>query len=711
MSTVAKYRDFSRPIEDRIADLLGRMTLEEKADQLHQCGIGDANPNNVLVRQDELRPTYGSFILNGHDASLELRNLIQHRCVEESRLGIPAIFGCDVLHGYRAIFPIPLAQACMWDEELVRRACEAAGEMARAQGVDWTFAPMVDHCVDPRWGRIAETFGESPWWAGRLAVASVRGYQEGPVPIAACLKHYVGYGASEGGRDYSATDISAQILWERHLPPFEAGVRAGVLTVMSAFNDLNGVPASANRHTLKEILRDLWGFTGCVVSDWNSIRQLLNQGHAAIESEAAAKALAAGVDLDMASGLYRRHLPTLVREGSVAPALVDEAVRRLLRVKFRLGLFEKPFVERSPLTGQPPAAAHLALAEECAMRSLVLLKNEGDILPVPVTARRIALLGPLAEERAALLGSWAQQGRADETASLAEELRARLPASCELLVETGCCIEGGPADDLHAALAAARQADFVLLCLGEQWTMSGENASRSSLRLPGRQEDLGLRVAALGRPTALVIFSGRPVELAALEPRIPAILAAWQPGSRAGAAVARVLLGEEEPSGRLAVTWPRASGQIPVHHLERPRARPSPEGWYQDIATSPQYEFGHGLGYTQFTFGPINLSAPRVRPHERLVAEIVVTNTGTRSGRETVLWFITDPVASITRPGKELRFYESVEIPAGEARLSRCELLPERDLSYPDSNGRRIFEPGEFILTVGNRHAVFQVTG
>ncbi len=702
---IPAYRRASLPVEQRIADLLGRMTLGEKIDQLHQCGVGDANPNNLAARADEFRPTYGSFIAS----QLPIRQALQRRCVEESRLGIPAIFGCDVIHGYRAIYPIPLAQACAWDPGLVRRACRMAAKTARANGVDWTFAPMVDHCIDPRWGRVAETFGESPHAASIYASASVEGYQ-GPRPgapgtVAACLKHYAGYGASEGGRDYGAADVSPQRLWENHLPPFAAGVRAGALSVMSAFNDLNCVPASANRHTLTEILRERWGFQGLVVSDWNAVLQLIRQGFAADEAEAARKAITAGVDLNMADGLYRKHLPALLASGAVPLAVLDEAVRRVLRVKFALGLFEHPFVEPSALTDSPPTTAQLELAHEFAARSIVLLKNDGGVLPLAARLKSVALVGPLAREQAALLGSWAQHGRAEEVTSIGEALRASLPMGVTLTVTPGCAIEGGGREGFAEAVANVSSADVTVLCLGEQWSMSGENASRSTLRLPGLQEELAHAVAATGKPVVLVIVSGRPVELHAIEPRMSAIVAGWQLGNRAGPALADILLGRENPSGRLAITWPRTTGQIPVYHHERPRARPGEEGAYQDIDTAPLYEFGHGLSYTTFAYGPIRLSSMNVKAGETLVAEVTVTNTGERDGREAVLWFIRDPAASVTRPLKELKHFESAFIPAGKSRVYRWKIVPERDLSFPDADGRSLLEAGEILLFAGPHSA------
>ena len=703
------YRQAGLPIEQRIADLLGRMTPEEKFDQLTQWHTGDLNPNNLAARAGEVRPTYGSFILGG---SLETRNALQREAVETTRLGIPALFGADVIHGFRAITPIPLAQACTWDPALVQRGCAMTAAVTRAQGVDWTFAPMVDHCVDPRWGRIAETFGESPYASGVYAAASVRGFQgdslDRPDTIAACLKHYVGYGASEGGRDYSYSEVSPQTLWEMHLPPFEAGVKAGARAVMSAFNDLSGVPTSANHYTLTEILRQRWGFNGLVVSDWNAVLQLMHQGFAADEAEAVQKAINAGVDLDMADGLYRKHLAELLASGRVPRATVDEAVRRVLRVKFELGLFEHPYTGPSPLAGAAPTAPQLELAEELAARSLVLLKNNG-VLPLAAGAKRIALVGPLADHHAALLGSWAQQGRPDETPSIHEELQKRLPAGVTLRTAAGCSVDGKGPDDIAAAVDAARDADLVILCLGEESWMSGENASRSTLRLAGRQEELALAVAATRKPVVLVLVTGRPVELAAFEEKMSAIIAAWQGGTRAGAALADTLLGRRNPSGRLSVTWPRTTGQIPLYHNMRSRARLGQEGAYQDIPTTPLYEFGHGLGYTTFAYSALRLDRTVVQPEGTLTAEVTVTNTGARDGVETVFWFIRDPAASITRPLRELKHFEQAAIPAGGSRVFQFAIDPRRDLAFPDADGRPVLEPGEIQLFAGAATARFSV--
>jgi beta-glucosidase len=608
------------------------------------------------------------------------------------------------------ILPIPLAQACSWDPALIERGAALAAREAHAQGVDWTFAPMVDHCVDPRWGRIAETFGESSYASGMFAAASVRGYQ-GPKlgendSIAACLKHFVGYGASEGGRDYSPTEIPAQMLWEKHLPAFEAGVRAGACTVMSAFNDLNGIPTSANRHTLTGILRERWSFNGLVVSDWNAVLQLIHQGFAADETEAAEKAINAGVDLDMADGLYSKHLAGLVAAHRVSMATLDDAVRRVLRLKFELGLFEHPFTPAPKRAEYPPEAADVSLAEELAANSIVVLKNE-DVLPLAV--QRIALLGPIGEHRATLLGSWAQQGRPDETPTISEALRARLPANATLRVQRGCGIDDDEPPRFENAIAAARESDVVLLCLGEEPWMSGENASRSTLRLSGQQEAFAHAVAATGKPIVLVLVSGRPLEIHAIEPKMRGIVAAWQGGSHAAGALADILLGRRNPSGRLAVTWPRTTGQIPLNHDLRPRARLGDEGAYKDIATTPLYAFGHGLSYTSFKYGEIVLNRAEVEIAGTIHAEITITNTGPRDGAETVFWFIRDPAASITRPVKELKHFEKAFIPAGATHVFRFTIEPSRDLSFPDSEGRRIHETGEIRLFAGPASARFDV--
>ena len=501
------------------------MTLEEKIEQLDQRLSGDTNPNNVQRNETGLPPPCGSYLFNQGTLATCEAACSTRRAVEKSRLGIPAIFGADVIHGYYTIFPIPLGSACSWNPDLLRETCHQAAIEAKGNGVDWTFAPMIDIALDPRWGRIAEGFGESPYAVSAYCRASVHGFQGDDLAardsIAACLKHYVGYGASEGGRDYSYSDISAQRLWELYLPPYEAGVRAGACTVMSAFNDLNGVPASANRYTLTEILRERWGFKGFVVSDWFAVEQLITQGFAADEAEAVQKAIDAGVDMDMTDGLYRKHLKGLVESGRVSQQTVDVAVRRVLRVKFGLGLFEHPYREEPPANQPSKRAAALKVAEELAAESLVLLKNERGALPDLRQSRGAAdcshraagrrcghTTGHLDSER---LGHRCQEHcrGAEEKAALGPE-----PERLDFHIARGCEIDGESREGFDEAVRLAHASDLIVLCLGEAATMSAENASRSSINLPGVQEDLALAVAAAGKPVVLVLSAGRPIALA-----------------------------------------------------------------------------------------------------------------------------------------------------------------------------------------------------
>jgi beta-glucosidase len=695
----------------RVEDLLKRMTLDEKIDQLNQVRAGVTTPAELLKDLSQPRPTYGAYLFN--DGNVEFRNKVQRQAVEESRLHIPAIFGADVVHGYRTIFPIPLGLACSWNPELVRASCHIAAAEAKKDGIDWTFAPMIDLAFDPRWGRIAEGFGESPYATSVFCVAAVKGFQgedlAGPDSIAACLKHYVAYGASEGGRDYSSTDVSPQRLWEMYLPPYEAGVKAGAATIMSGFNDLNGIPTSANPYTLTEILRNRWGFKGFVVSDSKSVHQLVIQGFAADDAEATEKAINAGVDLDMTDCLYPTYLKKLVANGRVSEKTIDEAVRRVLRIKVALGLFEKPYATVVPEKDRYLKPESLKLAEELAAQSMVLLKNRGDVLPIASSVRQIALIGPLADDRANLLGTWCQKGKPEEVTSILAGLKAKLPTGVKFRTAKGCEIDGTGRDGFAEAVELAKASDMVVLCLGEAAPMSGENGSRSSIKLPGVQEDLALALAGSGKPLVLVLSAGRPTELHRIEPKLDAILAIWQPGTRGGTAVADILLGRRNPSGRLSVTVPRTTGQIPLFHNMRPRARTEGLGDYQDVPTSPLYEFGHGLSYTKFEYGRLKLDRQTVSPGKELVAEVTVKNAGKRDGAETVFWFIRDPAASITRPLRELKFFQRAEIAAGQEQVFRFTINLERDLSFPDADGKRILEDGEIVLFVGPREARFRV--
>ena len=698
------YKDSSRPVEERVEDLLGRMTLEEKVLQLNQYTLGrNDNVNNMADPVADIPAGIGSLIYFGTDA--DLRNQVQHKAMEQSRLGIPVLFAFDVIHGFRTVYPIPLAQACSWDPELVTRAAGVAAREASMSGVDWTFAPMIDVARDGRWGRVSEGYGEDPYANGVFCAASVRGYQGDNLAdehrIAACLKHYVGYGASEGGRDYVYTEVSRQTLWDTYLPPYRAGIDAGAATVMSSFNDISGVPGSANPYTLTEILKKRWKHDGFVVSDWGAIQQLRSQGVAADHREAALKAFNAGLEMDMMNRCYDAHLADLVREGAVSEERLDDAVRRVLRLKFRLGLFEHPYTDESTPEERFLREEDLAVAEELAAESMVLLKNEDSILPL-ADVRRIAVVGPMAKSRFHLLGSWAGHGMGEDVESIYEGLEQEFAGRAELSYAVGCAFDGDDTSGFAEAVRVASGADVVVLFLGEKANWSGENASRSTLALPAVQERLAREVAGCGKPVVLLLTSGRPLELCRLEPLSRAILQVWQPGVRGGSPAAGILSGRINPSGRLAITFPYSTGQVPIYYNHRQSARPY-QGKYQDIPSTPLYGFGHGLSFTTYTYGEPFASATTFRRGEQITVEIDVTNDGPRDGAETVMWFISDPVCRISRPVKELRHFEKRLLRSGETGRFRFVIDPERDLGFVDDDGNPILEAGDYYVIVKDK--------
>ncbi len=719
------YEDPSQPVKKRVADLLKRMTFAEKAGQLWQAGYGK-DPDRVYA--ERLRRGEISSFLDG-SALIEtpvMRNKLQRIAVEQSRLGIPLIFGHDVIHGFRTVFPIPLAQACAWDPKLFERTETIAAREASAAGIDWTFAPMVDLARDPRWGRIAEGFGEDPWLGALDAAACVRGFQgippggiAGPDRVVACLKHYVGYGAAEGGRDYNTTEISEFTLRNFYLPQFKAGVEAGAWTVMSAFNCLSGIPASANRHTLTEILRDEWKFRGFVVSDWDAVGELIPQGVAADEAEAARLAITAGVDMEMVSSNYCDTLAEQVKERKIPESVVDEAVRRVLTVKFEKGLFDHPYTDESRWETAYLRPDALALAREAAAKSCVLLKNENYTLPVSRQAKRVALIGPLAADAEELVGCWSSRAHASDIVSLASGVRARLSPDAQLTVLRGCAImeTGKPrrhiedssliqeqptgSNEIADAVAAANVADVVILALGEPRNWSGEDGSRSDLGLSGLQPELFDAVAATGKPVIVVLFNGHPLALPHLQEKAAAILEAWQPGVQGGNGVADVLFGDVDPSGRLTVTVPRSVGQVPMYYNHLNTGRPGfgeYKGNYVDGPTTPLYPFGFGLAYTTFQYGKVELSAPVMKAGGTLAAKVNVKNTGPRAGTETVQLYLRDVAASAgPRPVRELKGYQKVQLQPGESRDVSF-TVSDKELGYYDVNGRWLVEPGKFQL-------------
>ena len=700
------YKDPSAAEERRVEDLLSRMTLHEKVMQLNQYTIGrNDNANNIGESVKNIPAEIGSLIYFAEDPAI--RNGMQKKAMEESRLGIPILFGYDDIHGFRTVYPISLAQACSWNPALVEVMCAHSAREARRSGVDWTFSPMIDVARDPRWGRVAEGYGEDPYVNGVFGAASVRGYQgaglSGQDAVAACLKHYVGYGASEAGRDYVYTEISRPTLWNTYLLPYKMSLDAGAQSLMSSFNDISGVPGSANYYTLTEVLRNKWGFDGLVVSDWDAVKQLVTQGYSPDLKDASARALVAGVDMDMMSRGYDTYLEALVAEEKVPLAVVDEAVRRVLRVKFRLGLFEHPYTATSSEQERFLRPQALKDAGELAAQSMVLLKNDG-ILPLKTPAR-IAVVGPLANNAADLLGSWSGHGRTSDVDVFLNGIRREF-ASSEVRYALGCDAEALDETGFAEALHLASWADVVIYCMGEKKQWSGENASRSTIALPAGQEKLLSLLKGLGKPVVVTLSNGRPLELNRIDALADAIVETWQPGINGADALAGILSGRINPSGKLAITFPWSDGQIPIYYNRHKPARKGTQGRYMDISSNPLYPFGHGLSYTTFSYSEIRLNAINAKPcaTEPFVVEVTVTNTGSVDGMETVFWYISDPYCGVlTRPEKELKYFEKRLVKAGASEIFRFEVDPMLDLGYLDENGRPFLEGGEFHILTGNR--------
>ncbi|MGH9966827.1 MAG: beta-glucosidase BglX [Pyrinomonadaceae bacterium] len=698
-----------RNIERQIDALLARMTLEEKLGQLQQLD-GHADGRSKDEYPDLARRGLLGSTLNVRGA--RNTNELQRVAVEQSRLKIPLIFGFDVIHGYRTIFPIPLGEAASWDPVGVERNASIAAAEARAAGVHWTFAPMVDIARDPRWGRIAEGSGEDPYLGSELARARVRGFQGRDYgadnKVVACAKHWVAYGAAEAGRDYNTTDVSERNLREVYFPPFKAAVDAGVGTFMSAFNDLNGIPSSANPYTLTDVLRGEWKFDGFVVSDYTSVEELIKHGVAANGAEAAREALGAGVDMEMVSRLYKTHVGELLKDRKLSQQTIDEAVRRILRIKFRLGLFEKPLANEARENTVIFSRENVAAARDSATRSIVLLKNESNVLPLDKNVRSIALIGPLADNQKDLIGSWTGDGKAQDVVTLLQGIKSKAPQTTVNYVK-GCEIQGDKETGFEEAVRAARASDVVILAVGESAEMSGEAASRSSLDLPGRQLDLVKAVQATGRPTVVVLMNGRPLTINWLAEHIPAILETWFAGTQAGNAIADVLFGDVNPGGKLPVTFPRAVGQVPIYYNHMNTGRP-PDAQnkytskYLDVPWTPLFPFGYGLSYTRFELKNLQLSAERIRPDGTLAVSVEVENTGTRTGDEVVQLYIRDVAASVTRPVKELRGFQRVTLKPGEKKKVEFTLGPEH-LGFHNRKMRFVVEPGEFQVMVGPNSA------
>jgi len=725
------YEDPSQPVERRVNDLLKRMTLDEKIGQLWQIDWPkrvDAQ-SATRLRNGEV----GSYL--GSDATVEtplVRNQLQHIAIEETRLGIPPIFGHDVIHGFRTVFPIPLAVACAWEPELFERTEAIAARESAAAGIDWTFAPMVDLARDPRWGRIAEGFGEDPWLGCLYGAACVRGFQGTNVAdadrVVACVKHYVGYGAAEGGRDYNTTEIPDYTLWNFYLPQFKSCVDAGVLTVMSSFNCLSGVPASGNSYTLTDILRNEWNFRGFVVSDYESVGELVDHGVAANEADAARIALNAGVDMEMISKTYRDTLKVQIGQGTVSRRVLDEAVRRVLRVKFQKGLFDHPYVDETRYLSAYLKPDALALSREAAAKSCVLLRDEHNVLPLTPETKKIALIGPLADLAQEMVGPWHSRAHTNELVSLAQAIRDDAGSDFKISETRGCALfepgvvkvprdisnylplKGSPTgpDEIRDAVSLAKSSDVVVLAVGEPLDWSGEDGSRSDLGLPGLQQQLFDALAATGKPIVVVLFSGRPLAIPQITEKAAAILEAWFPGTEGARGVADVLFGRAEPSGRLTTTFPRAVGQVPFYYNHYNTGRPGfgeYKGNYVDIPTIPLYPFGYGLAYTTFEFGQPRLNADKISFAGKVDASVTVTNTGNRAGTAVAELYIRALSASAgSRPVRELKGFQKVLLQPGESRTVKFELTTH-DLGYFDANGHWLVDPGLYQLWISKDSA------
>jgi beta-glucosidase len=713
------YEDPSQPVEARVEDLLKQMTLEEKLGQLNQLvRFGDQGKHDVDFFPKMRRGEVSSYIWMG--TSPALRNQFQRIAVQESPRGIPIVFGMDIIHGASTLFPIALGLSCSFEPELLERAQTVAAREARAEGIDWVFAPMCDLARDPRWGRVAETCGEDPYLSSLCNAAQVRGFQgtnpAAPDRVAACLKHYVGYSAVTGGRDKNDTEISEWTLRNAHLPPFHAGINAGALTIMSAFNAIDGIPSTANRHVLTEILRDEWKFPGFVVSDWEAVAQMINWGYAKDKADASRLAINAGNDMDMKSEGYVRYLAAEIKAGRVSLATVDEAVRRVLRVKFQIGLFDRPYVNER---GFQPAQMHpedLALARQCVAKSTVLLKNTG-VLPLSKEIKKVALIGPVGDDPVEIQGCWS--GRSGWGTTLAKGIKDKLAKDATLTVVKGCDISSEPRtktlqdgsaviDDGVAAVSAdvqfdeavraARDAEVVVMAVGEPRGWTGEGGSRMFLSLGGQQQALFDAVAATGKPVVTIVFSGRPLSLPTVWEKSAAVLYAWQPGIQAGPGLADLLMGDVSPSGRLSMSVLRDVGQAPNYYNYLRTGLPGFS--YRDHITSgdAQYWFGYGLTYTTFQYGPVRIiPAADGKPAE---AVVTLANTGKRAGDEVVQLYIGQLVCHEgARPRQELRGFKHVKLQPGEKADVRFPLTSEV-LGYIDHKGNPRVDAGEYEIWI-----------
>ena len=711
--------------------LLRVMTLEEKIGQLNLPSAGQFTTgqalNSDIAKKIEQGSVGGLFNIKGVAAIREMQQI----AVEKSRLKIPLLFGMDVIHGYESVFPIPLGLSCTWDMQAIEQSARVAAQEASADGINWTFSPMVDIARDPRWGRISEGNGEDPYLASEIARAMVRGYQgtdlSAPNTIMSCTKHFALYGASEAGRDYNTVDMSRHRMYNDYLPPYKAAVEAGAGSMMASFNEIDGIPATANQWLLTDLLRTEWGFTGFVVSDYTGVSEMINHGIGNLQ-EVSARALAAGLDMDMVSEGLLTTLKKSVDEGKITEAQITQACRRILEAKFKLGLFDDPYryCNEQRAKTEVFTSDNRATARKIAAQSFVLLRNEGNVLPLKKQGT-IALVGPLANTAVNMAGTWSVAARHAESVPLLSGLQKSVGTQARVVYAKGSNLDADAVLEANAtmfgkglnrdnrseaalreeAVRLARQSDVIVAALGESAEMSGEASSRVNIEIPQTQKDLLQALIATGKPVVLVLFTGRPLVLTEESKQVPAILNVWFGGSEAGDAIADVLFGEVNPSGKLTTTFPQHLGQVPIFYAHKNTGRPLTGKWfskfqsnYLDVPNEPLYPFGFGLSYTTFGYGDVNLSATEMTARDTVTASIEVTNTGTRAGAEVVQLYIRDVVGSITRPVKELRGFEKVFLNAGEKKTVTF-TISAHTLSFYNAELKWVAEPGDFEIQIG----------
>ncbi|RUT68000.1 beta-glucosidase BglX [Flavobacterium cupreum] len=713
-------------MDKKVNALIQKMTLEEKVGQLNLATF--VNENNTTNSLSEMikRGEIGSILKsNGAEKNLQLQKI----AVEQSRLGIPIMFQEDVIHGYKTIFPSPLGEAAGWNLETIEKSASIAAKEASASGIHLTYAPMVDISNDPRWGRIVEGAGEDPFYASLVASARVKGFQGNDLAsgqnVMACVKHFAGYGAALAGRDYNIADFSERTLREIYLPPFRAAINSGVGSVMAAYSAYDGIPATANQKLLKDILRKELGFNGMLITDWETVRNLVKIGTAANEKEAVLQSINAGVDVDMTSGLFLKHIKELVQEGKINVDVIDQAVKRVLIAKYKLGLFDDPYrffdLKREKETLMN--AEHLEFARKAARECMVLLKNENQLLPLNKNIKKIAVIGPLANRKKDLLSWWGgnySQWKPEEVVSILDGLKKSVDSSVEIKYAEGVKLDGFEAKGLELipeAVKLALESDVVILVVGEEFSMSGEAGSISNINLPGAQEELVNAIAKIGKPLVTVLLNGRPFDIQNVNTKSNAVLEAWQPGTMGGLAVADILLGKYNPSGKLTVSFPRNTGQIPIYYNYKRTSHDVNETnktvrWtnkYLDIPTTPLFPFGYGLSYTEFSYSNLKLSSSAINPNQSVNVSVEVSNTGKADGEEVIQLYVGDDVSSVARPAKELKEYAKISLKKGEKKTVNFILTPT-DFSFYNKEMKWVLEPGSFSIMIGASSADIKFT-